>query len=106
MSNTLRGEPYPNGKAVYPSWAYGFESYDGLEIGPVNDVSEEGDGTEYAACHPECADMWAVYGHCRGGGVVCLEGFCTQAEAYVWASAALLEYPCLQENGLRQRWKY
>ena len=104
MSNTLSGEPYPNDEAVYPSWAYGFEAYDGLELGPVHDVSDDGDGTDYEACSPEDADMWSVYGHCPEGGVVCLEDFCTQAGAYVWASAAILQYPCLQKHGLWPRY--
>lgn len=51
-------------------------------------------------CTPEDAEFWSVYGHCRSGGVLCLEDFPTETEAHAFAKRLLDAWPHLNTYGL------
>ena len=46
--------------------------WDWLEVRGVCKISETDDETCFEACDDDQADLWSVYGHCRGGGCECI----------------------------------
>lgn len=76
-------------------------AFDGLEIHPVRELTDETDGTRYCEqCTPQEAQFWSVYGHLREGGVLCLEDFETEAAARRYAHNLLADWPHLHTFGL------
>jgi hypothetical protein len=92
--------PIDQAKALMPWWISEIHGFDGLEIHPCR-TEFVGDGTPFIEqCEPAEAEFWSVYGHCREGGVLCLEDFAGPEEARAFAGRLLAVWPHLQAFGL------
>ncbi len=94
-------DPIKQAKALTPWWMMEIVSFDGLEIHPVQELTDESDGSQYCEqCEPSEAHFWSVYGHLKEGGVLCIEDFATEAEGRAFANTLLDAYPHLRTYGL------
>jgi hypothetical protein len=99
--NKTAQDPIKQAKALTPWWMMKINSFDGLEIHPVQDLTDESDGTRYCEqCEPSEAHFWSVYGHLKEGGVLCIEDFATEAEGRAFAMTLLDTYVHLRTYGL------
>jgi hypothetical protein len=92
--------PTQQTQTAVPFWFYRLVEFDGLEIHPVRECTEDDRFTYCEPCSPEKADFWSVYGHLREGGVECFEDFKTEAEARAFAETLLSAWPWLQTHGI------
>jgi hypothetical protein len=93
--------PIKTAKALTPWWMMEISRFDGLEIHPVQELTDESDGSKYCEqCEPSGAHFWSVYGHLSEGGVLCIEDFETEGSARRFAGQLLGTYPHLLKFGL------
>jgi len=99
--NKTTQDPIKLARAVTPWWMMEIASFDGLELHPVQELTDERDGSQYCEqCDPDAAHFWSVYGHLKEGGVLCLEDFASEAEGRAFAKTLLDTYPNLRTYGL------
>lgn len=65
-------------KASVPFWMMEIRNYDGLEIHPVHEMTDDTGFQFCEQCGPHEAHFWSVYGHMKEGGVMCFEDFETE----------------------------
>jgi len=94
-------DPVKLAKALTPWWMMEIRKFDGLEIHPVQEFTDQNDGSRYCEqCEPSEAQFWSVYGHLKEGGVLCIEDFATEAEGRAFARTLLDTYAHLRTYGL------
>lgn len=94
-------DPISKAKALTPHWMMEIHAFDGLEMHPVQVLTNEQDGSSHCEqCEPDEAHFWSVYGHLRAGGVLCFEDFATEAQARGFAQRLLDAWPHLHTFGL------
>ena len=84
---------------LLPEWITDIDIFDGLEVHPVKTEWYKG-GTYCEQCEPHEAEFWSVYGHCKEGGVLCIDDFVDEKSAVDYANKLLDAYPHLHEFGL------
>jgi len=101
--------PIELAKALTPWWMMEIRSFDGLEVHPVRDYNRDKASTDSMPvdhetrcdpCPPHEAEFWSVYGHCREGGILCIEDFDSEKQALDFARHLLDVYPHLRERGI------
>lgn len=101
--------PIEAAKAITPWWMMEINRFDGLEIHPVRDINRDRELTEADSidretrcepCEIEKAEFWSVYGHCKEGGIECLDDFSSPLEARTFANKLLVAWPHLAAYGV------
>jgi len=101
QAETAQEAPVKRAKALTPWWMMEIGKFDGLEIHPVQELTDQRDGTRYCEqCESSEAQFWPVYGHLKEGGVLCIEDFATEAEGRAFARTLLDTYAHLRTHGL------
>lgn len=105
----MTDNPIEAAKALTPWWMMDINHFNGLELHPVRDLNRDKEHprpdpidreTRCEPCEPGEAEFWSVYGHCKEGGIFCLEDFSGIPEARAFAEQLLAAYPHLLEFGL------
>ena len=86
-----------------PYWYYNLPGYDGLEIAPVAEYTDEFGTYCERPLNPADTQYWSVYGHSPQGYVECLDDFTTKEEAQGFANDLLNICSNLHIHGISYR---